>query len=522
MAKTRTLPDKYYDKDYETNGIHRVPLWRIAGFALNNTATNLYLMFMNYVSFYLLGFVGVGMVMASSFTMAMRIWDGVTDPFIGYMVDKTNGKFGKNRPFMVIGNIILAASSFIMFHFTHKLPEGPARFIFFVVFCCIYYLGYTCQCVVTKSAQSCMTNDPKQRPMFASFDGVFNTILFTVLAIVVANIANKYADVGNYTSTQFFHEFWMMTAIMSAIFTVIAVISIAPKDRPEFFGTGKPIKVGLKDYWDTLKNNRAIQMLVLSASTDKLGSTAKTSAVSVAMFACIAGSIPEFQREIPIQMLEQRYANENAIWDAAACGNTEAALKACQQMARFTYGGRFFGSLYQTKIMLTVMNTLLRKAIERSNIHPYYIDEISSRYALMIENMVDEESWPLVQTMVKEYCAYVRRYSLQQYSPLVQKVINTINLNLSDQLSPKSLAAMYYISPSYLSSLFKQDTGTTLTHFINTQRIQRAANLLSTTEQNISVVAEQVGILDVNYFTKMFKKSMGSTPTQYRRQSRAR
>lgn len=174
-----------------------------------------------------------------------------------------------------------------MFHFTHKLPEGPVRFIFFVVFRCIYYLGYTCQCVVTKSAQSCMTNDPKQRPMFASFDGVFNTILFTVLAIVVANIANKYADVGNYTSTQFFHEFWMMTAIMSAIFTVIAVISIAPKDRPEFFGTGKPIKVGLKDYWDTLKNNRAIQMLVLSASTDKLGSTAKTSAVAVAMFAAL-------------------------------------------------------------------------------------------------------------------------------------------------------------------------------------------------------------------------------------------
>ena len=290
MAKTRTLPDKYYDKDYETNGIHRVPLWRIAGFALNNTATNLYLMFMNYVSFYLLGFVGVGMVMASSFTMAMRIWDGVTDPFIGYMVDKTNGKFGKNRPFMVIGNIILAASSFIMFHFTHKLPEGPARFIFFVVFCCVYYLGYTCQCVVTKSAQSCMTNDPKQRPMFASFDGVYNTLVFAILGIIIPRIANSYNDVGGYASLEFFDTLWKMTAVMSAIFTTIAVISIAPKDRSEFFGTGKPVKVGLKDYWDTLKNNRAIQMLVLSASTDKLGSSAKSSAVMVAMFACIAGS----------------------------------------------------------------------------------------------------------------------------------------------------------------------------------------------------------------------------------------
>ena len=48
MAKTRSLPDKFYDKDYEHNGIHRVPLWRIAGYALNNTATNVYLMMMNY------------------------------------------------------------------------------------------------------------------------------------------------------------------------------------------------------------------------------------------------------------------------------------------------------------------------------------------------------------------------------------------------------------------------------------------------------------------------------------------
>ena len=135
-----------------------------------------------------------------------------------------------------------------------------------------------------------MTNDPKQRPMFASFDGVFNTLLFAILGIIIPRIADGYTDVGGYASTQFMHTLWLMTAIMSACFTVIAVISITPKDCPEFFGTGKPIKVGIKDYWDTLKNNRAIQMLVLSASTDKLGSSAKSSAVMVAMFACIAGS----------------------------------------------------------------------------------------------------------------------------------------------------------------------------------------------------------------------------------------
>lgn len=221
--------------------------------------------------------------------MVMRIWDGVTDPFVGYMVDKTNGRFGKNRLFMILGNVILAVTSFVMFHVTHLLPEG-ARFIFFIVVACVYYLGYTCQCVVTKSAQSCLTNDPKQRPLFASFDAVYNTVLFAGLAIVAANLAATYESVGGYTSTEFFHTMWLFTAIASGVCTVLAVIAISPKDRSEFFGTGKPIKVGLKDYWDTLKNNRAIQMLVLSASTDKLASSAKTGAVNVAMFACIAGS----------------------------------------------------------------------------------------------------------------------------------------------------------------------------------------------------------------------------------------
>ena len=238
MAKTRSLPDKYYDKDYEHNGIHRVPLWRIACFALNNTATNLYMMMMGYATYYLMGWVGVGMMLASSLSMIMRIWDGVTDPFVGFMVDKTNGKFGKNRPFIVIGNIILAVTSFVLFHVTHLLPQA-VRFPFYVVVLMIYYLGYTCQCVVTKSAQSCMTNDPKQRPMFASFDGVFNTVLFAGLAVVFANMANSYKDVGGYASTQFFHSLWVMTAIVSGIFTLLAVIAITPKDRPEFFGTGK-------------------------------------------------------------------------------------------------------------------------------------------------------------------------------------------------------------------------------------------------------------------------------------------
>ena len=276
MNQKRSLPDKYYGE----NGIHRVPLWRIGTFALNNTSTNMYMFLMNFVAYYLGGWVGVGTVMAGSFSMMMRLWDGVTDPIVGLLVDKTNGKFGKNRPFMVIGNVILFVTSWILFNVTHKLPMA-ARFPFFIVISAIYYLGYTCQCVVTKSAQSCLTNDPKQRPLFAIFDGIYNTILFAGLQIVAASLAESY---GGFTADpKLFSVLQLMFGGISAVFMVIAVFAIAPKDRPEFFGTGQTIKVGFKDYIDTLLHNRAIQMLVVSAGTDKLSMQMKGNAVIMAV-----------------------------------------------------------------------------------------------------------------------------------------------------------------------------------------------------------------------------------------------
>ena len=268
------------------NGVHRVPLWRIAGFACNNLATNMYMFSMMYLSYYLIGFVGVATVLASSFSTLMRLWDGVTDPFVGMIVDRTDGRFGKNRPFMVIGNIILAVTSYVLFHVTHLigtpieikengihvLSPGDAalRLAFFVVVSCIYYIGYTCQCVVTKSAQTCVTNDPKQRPLFSVFDAAFVMVGYIGIgSILMPNLVKQY---GEY-STELFHNVWLICASASAVLTVIAIISIAPKDRKEFFGTGQAQKIGFKDYWDCIKNNRAIQMLVVAASTDKLASS---------------------------------------------------------------------------------------------------------------------------------------------------------------------------------------------------------------------------------------------------------
>ena len=229
-----------------------------------------------------------------------------------------------------------------------------------------------------------------------------------------------------------------------------------------------------------------------------------------------------FTEQLPAELIAERYAAENKMLEAVAKGDVQAALAAYENFHQFQLAPRLRSPLREFKNYTIILNSLFRKAIEQASVHPYYLDHISARFALELETLGSvEEGRRLRIRMVKEYCRYVQQYSLRQYSPLIQKVINEINLHLDAPLSLKTLAAQCYISPSYLSNVFKQETGQTLTDYISRRRMERAARLLLTTNARVAVVAEEVGILDVNYFTKMFKNATGQTPTAYRRDKRA-
>ena len=362
----------------EENGIHRAKMWEIMMYALNNTSTNTYMMVVGYISYFLIGIVGLASVLAGSIVTIMRIWDGVTDPFVGMMVDKTNGKFGKNRPFIVIGQIIMFATTFVMFNFIPKMGTG-VRFVAFIIIYMIYIIGYTCQCVVTKSAQTCLTNDPKQRPIFAMCDTVYNIILMNIVIPVIvtdslvpkftltaeanaAEIASLVAqnpalagiveksggNLSAFYNPGLFTTMQLMFGGLSAVFAVCAIIALWRKDRPKYFGLGTAQKVGVKDYVDTLAHNRAIQMLVVSASTDKLFmSTMSNSTVMICLFGIIFGNYAAFSSysqitSIPIALISILLMNKIA---------RQMGQKA--SMMTGTYGG-IIGSIIITLFLVFV------------------------------------------------------------------------------------------------------------------------------------------------------------------------
>ncbi|MDR1642927.1 MAG: MFS transporter [Clostridiales bacterium] len=120
------------------------------------------------------------------------------------------------------------------------------------------------------------------------FLALFNTLFGLAVTVYISNfLVPKYDTMYD---AGLFREMWLLIAIVSGVLSLVAVISIAPKDKTEYFGTGKAQRFRLKDYWDVLRNNRAIQMLVLAASTDKLGQLSKSSAVSIVMYGIIVGN----------------------------------------------------------------------------------------------------------------------------------------------------------------------------------------------------------------------------------------
>jgi AraC-like DNA-binding protein len=223
--------------------------------------------------------------------------------------------------------------------------------------------------------------------------------------------------------------------------------------------------------------------------------------------------------EIAVNMktMEKRYAFENEMIRAVSLGQLH---KEKQLLSAF--GGSFFEKrltdpLRNAKNYAIIMNTLLRKAAESGGVHPLYLDRISSEFAARIEQLPHlSEQAALMREMFRSYCRLVRKHTLQKFSPVIQKTILLINSDLSANLSPALLAKKQNISAGYLSTVFRRETGKTVSEYVREKRMTHAAHLLETTNLQIQTVALHCGVMDVQYFSKLFKRYSGKTPREYR------
>ncbi len=276
MAKKETV--------MPNDGVNRAKPYQLALFPMNNGATNVYfILVLSYVLNFGGGVLKLLPIFVSTMIAGMRVFDAITDPILGAMIDRTNTKFGKFRPYMILGNIIMAVSILALYMLTPLIPETAmwARYVLFVVLYAVWVIGYTFQTACTRSGQTVLTDDPKQRPMFTLFNTVGSLVGMGAMQVIAPLIGKA---TGGYNTPAFFATLAPLGIAVSIVLTILAVIGIAEKDQPKYFGLGGGTeKVKIRDYVEIIKHNKPMQRLMVAGAGCKLALAIATHTIVLAM-----------------------------------------------------------------------------------------------------------------------------------------------------------------------------------------------------------------------------------------------
>jgi len=226
----------------------------------------------------------------------------------------------------------------------------------------------------------------------------------------------------------------------------------------------------------------------------------------------------EPNQNLSMSIIEERYRNVDIIMEAVTRGDYQSALLHLNAFRNYSVEIRVSDMLRNYKNLMIVLSSQLRRAVQNADVHPAHIHNLSDYFARKIEaaRSIDELS-RFRSEMIRKYCHLVQNHSLRHFSKNIQRVINHIDFHLDEPFILKNLAEIAGINSNYLSTCFKRETGLNLTDYINQKRMQKAIFLLNSTDLPIHIIAERIGILDVNYFSRLFKKIQGKSPSEYRK-----
>ncbi len=282
---------------------NRAKMYQLALFPMNNGATNVYfVLVLSYIAQFGSSILQLGMF-ASIMVTVMRLCDAITDPIIGAAMDRTSTRIGKFRPFMIMGSAIMAVAVLLMYVGLPFIPESVMwlRYVLFVLVYFVWVIGYTFQTSCTRSGQTVLTNDPNQRPMFTIFNTIGSLIGMGVMQFLIPLIKQMYDvvdEAGNVAVSGYADPaLWRMIApigiVVSVCLTILAIIGIAGKDRPEYYGVGgdKQENVKVSEYVEIIAHNKPMQRLMVAGAGCKLAlAIATNTTVLLALYGILMGN----------------------------------------------------------------------------------------------------------------------------------------------------------------------------------------------------------------------------------------
>lgn len=227
-------------------------------------------------------------------------------------------------------------------------------------------------------------------------------------------------------------------------------------------------------------------------------------------------------RDLTNESMDYRYLMQDQLADAISSGNEEkleATLKLIDIDRVFSYLEKDSDCelIDAFKYHLMSVNTYTRIAAKNGGVLPLYLHLIFERFSMIIKdtNSLDYLIDHVYFEIFREYCHAVINFSTSDYSSVMKEIVTYITDNLTSELTLTNIASIYGMHPVHLARKFKQETGNTFIGYVNQQRVYLAKYYFHSGDYQLSEVANLAGFNSHSYFTKVFKKITGKTPTKY-------
>ena len=148
------------------------------------------------------------------------------------------------------------------------------------------------------------------------------------------------------------------------------------------------------------------------------------------------------------------------------------------------------------------MRGIMKEYNERKNAYETFI--ISAVYSIL--------GFLYRNDIIVDAAAYIDAHSIQKLLPILEY----INENYNKALTLDTVSSEFGLNPSYFSRMFKKAVGSGYTEYLNFVRVSRAEKLLRSTDMNVLDIALEVGFSSVSYFNRVFKKIKNCTPSVYK------
>lgn len=211
------------------------------------------------------------------------------------------------------------------------------------------------------------------------------------------------------------------------------------------------------------------------------------------------------------------YQEERRILDAVKAGNVEEAVRLSKEMDSNI--GRLGGSETEHWRNLSIIAaTLCARAAIEAGVMPATAYRVSGFYINKSTASKDITQILIYRNhAIEELAKRVREQKEKRHtSSYTEQCKDYIYGHYREKIYLDEIANKLGISSSYLSRLFKKETGVSLQDFINDVRVEKAVNLLVYSEESLAKIAEYVNFPTQSYFGKIFKQKMQMTPKQYR------